>query len=70
MDEDQALSELQEGPHAVGVDHAAEEDHEVLSREVVDVVCGVLVDTIHDELSDVVHTGSGTSAVLEAGSTQ
>ncbi|KAL0638930.1 hypothetical protein Q9L58_001981 [Maublancomyces gigas] len=67
VDEDQALSELQEELHAVGVDHAAEEDHEVLSRgAVADVVCGVLVDTIHDELSDVVHTGSGTSAVLEA----
>lgn len=28
------------------------------------------MDTIHDELSDVVHTGSGTSTVLEASSVQ
>lgn len=26
----------------------------------------VLVDTIHDELSDIVHTGRGTSTVLGA----
>lgn len=28
------------------------------------------MDTIHDELSDVVHTGGGTSTVLEANSVQ
>lgn len=71
MDEDQALSELQEELHVVGVDHAAEEDHEVLNRGAVAVVvCGILADTIHDELSDVVHTGSGASTALEAGSAQ